>query len=94
MILRIVRYLTFFIHDFHQGAVNLVFHFIGIAILIWGLARWNLLLMVMSFFIMEIGHLYNHLKGIERRGRNTILMQWFLIMIFLLNSRFIKVIIL
>jgi hypothetical protein len=56
----------FFLDDFHHGAINHLIHAIGFTILGYGLGKSNLLLIILSPFIMESGHLYNYIRGIHR----------------------------
>lgn len=60
------HYLLFFLDDFHKGAVNHIIHSIGFTVLGYGLGKPNLILIVISPFIMEMGHLYNYTKGVHK----------------------------
>ena len=46
--------------------MNHVTHFIGFTILGYGIGKGSLLIIVISPFIMELGHLYNYVRGIHR----------------------------
>lgn len=56
----------FFLDDFHHGAINHVTHFIGFTVLGYGLGKPNLLLIILSPFIMELGHFWNYSRGIHK----------------------------
>lgn len=60
------HFILFFLDDFHQGAVNHVIHFIGFTVLGYGLGKPSLLLILISPFIMESGHLYNYIRGVHK----------------------------
>ncbi len=60
------HFLFFFLDDFHQGAVNHVVHFIGFTVLGYGLGKPSLFLIILSPFIMELGHFYNYFRGVHR----------------------------
>ncbi|MBI2012170.1 hypothetical protein HYS91_05385 [Candidatus Daviesbacteria bacterium] len=60
------HFIIFFLDDFHRGAVNHVVHFIGFTILGYGLGKPSLFLIIVSPFIMELGHLYNYFRGIHK----------------------------
>lgn len=60
------HYIFFFLDDFHHGAVNHLLHFIGFTVLGYGLGKPSLLLIILSPFIMESGHIYNYLSGIHK----------------------------
>lgn len=71
------HFLIFFLDDFHQGAINHVTHFIGFTVLGYGLGDRSLLLIIMSPFIMELGHFYNYFRGIHREHAIKIIpLQW------------------
>ena len=59
--------LTFFLDEFHQGAVNHVIHFAGFTLLGYGIGIQSLLIIVSSPFVMEAGHVYNYLRGRHRK---------------------------
>ena len=56
----------FFLDEFHQGAVNHVIHFAGFTLLGYGIGIQSLLIIVISPFVMESGHVYNYIKGRHR----------------------------
>ena len=60
------HFIFFFLDDFHRGAVNHVIHFIGFTVLGYGLGTQNILLIIFSPVVMELGHLYNYIRGIHR----------------------------
>lgn len=60
------HWLFFFLDDFHRGAVNHVIHSVGLTVLGYGLGKPSLMLIILSPFIMELGHFYNYLRGIHR----------------------------
>lgn len=71
------HFIIFFLDDFHHGAVNHVFHFIGFTILGYGLGTRSLLVIVVSPIIMELGHFYNYFRGIHREHAIKIIpLQW------------------
>lgn len=75
--------IIFFLDDFHHGAVNHVVHFIGFTILGYGLGKPSLLLIILSPFIMELGHFYNYFRGIHREQAVKIIpLQWLAWLIF------------
>jgi len=77
------HFLFFFLDDFHQGAVNHVVHFIGFTVLGYGLGKPSLLLIILSPFIMELGHFYNYFRGIHREHAIKIIpLQWLAWIIF------------
>lgn len=78
------HYILFFLDDFHRGAVNHVIHFIGFTVLGYGLGKPSLLLIIVSPFIMELGHFYNYLRGIHREHAIKIIpLQWLAWVIFI-----------
>jgi len=71
------HFLLFFLDDFHKGTVNHILHFIGFTILGYGLGKPSLLLIILSPFIMELGHLYNYSRGIHKEQALKIIpLQW------------------
>ena len=67
------HFIIFFLDDFHRGAVNHLTHFVGFTLLGYGLGKPSLLLILISPFIMESGHFYNHLRGIHKEHTVKIL---------------------
>lgn len=67
------KFLFFFLDDFHQGTINHTLHFIGFTVLGYGLARLDLILILVSPLIMESGHVYNYLKGVHQNQALKIL---------------------
>tara|TARA_Y100000310_G_scaffold344815_1_gene459699 strand:+ start:1518 stop:1790 length:273 start_codon:yes stop_codon:yes gene_type:complete len=55
--------LQFFLGEFHAGAVNQALHFIGFAILGYGVAMENFWLVVVSGALMFAGNLFNYIRG-------------------------------
>lgn len=77
------HYLLFFLDDFHRGAINHVIHFIGFTVLGYGLGKQSLLLIILSPFIMELGHFYNYFRGVHREHALKIIpLQWLAWVIF------------
>lgn len=75
--------IIFFLDDFHRGAVNHVIHFIGFTVLGYGLGKPSLILIILSPFIMELGHFYNYFRGIHREQAVKIIpLQWLAWLIF------------
>ena len=75
--------LLFFLEDFHRGAINHVIHFVGFTILGFGLGKQNLFLIILSPFVMELGHFYNYFKGIHREYAVKIIpLQWAAFIVF------------
>lgn len=51
----------FFFTDFHKGGVNITFHIISLAVLLYGLAVKDTLLVILGLAVIdEFGHLYNY----------------------------------
>lgn len=77
------HFIIFFLDDFHRGAVNHVIHFIGFTVLGYGLGKPSLILIILSPFIMELGHFYNYFRGIHREQAVKIIpLQWLAWVIF------------
>lgn len=71
------HFILFFLDDFHHGAVNHMFHFIGFTLLGYGLGTANIWFILMSPFIMECGHFYNYFRGIHKEHALKIIpLQW------------------
>lgn len=71
------QHLLFFLGDFHNGAVNHVIHFIGFTVLGYGLGVRNWWLVIISPFVMEIGHLWNYTHGLHGdQALKIIPLQW------------------
>lgn len=58
--------ILFFLDDFHHGAMNHIIHFIGFTVLGYGLGKPSWFLIIISPFVMELGHVYNYLRGRDR----------------------------
>lgn len=67
------HWLFFFLDDFHQGAVNHLIHSIGFTALGYGLGKPSLIIILISPLIMELGHVYNYLRGIHKEHALKIL---------------------
>lgn len=61
-----MKKILFFLDEFHHGAVNHVIHFIGFTFLGYGLGVQNWWIVILSPFVMEMGHLYNYFTGRHR----------------------------
>lgn len=71
------HFIIFFLDDFHHGAVNHVLHAVGFTLLGFGLGRGSLLIVLISPFIMELGHFYNYFRGKHREYAIKIIpLQW------------------
>lgn len=71
------HWLLFFLDDFHRGSINHLIHFIGFTVLGYGLGKPNLILIIISPFIMELGHFYNYSKGVNKEVAIKIIpLQW------------------
>ena len=78
------HYLLFFLDDFHRGAINHVIHFFGFFLLGYGVGKWNLLIIAVSPFVMELGHFYNYARGVHREHAIKIIpLQWLAWIIFI-----------
>lgn len=51
--------LTYFLAEFHSGAVNIFLHLCGLLVAIYALLNKNYLLVLLAPIISESGHLYN-----------------------------------
>ena len=77
------HFVLFFLDEFHQGAFNHVTHFIGFALLGYGLGRRNWWLVILSPIIMEMGHVFNYFTGIHQEVAIKIIpLQWLAWIIF------------
>jgi len=61
-----IKKLIFFLGDFHNGAINHGLHFIGFTLLGYGLGVESWWIVVLSPFVMEMGHIYNYITGRDR----------------------------
>lgn len=52
--------------NFHKGAVNIILHIIGFAGLFYSIYKVNWILFGIFLIILEFGHVYNHIVGIEK----------------------------
>lgn len=69
--------LFFFFDDFHRGAVNHLCHFSGFTLLGFGLGKTNLIIIIISPFVMEVGHIYNYARGVHKEEAIKIIpIQW------------------
>lgn len=60
------HFIFFFLDNFHRGVVNHLMHFIGFTVLGYGMGSGNIILIILSPFVMELGHFYNYYRGIHR----------------------------
>lgn len=71
------HFIIFFLDDFHHGAVNHLLHAIGFTLLGFGLGKENIILILLSPFIMELGHFYNYFTGKHKEYAVKIIpLQW------------------
>jgi hypothetical protein len=56
------RHFTFF-EEYHRGTVNILLHDIGFALWGIGVGSHNWIIIIVSPFIFESGHLYNYITG-------------------------------
>ena len=76
--------IIFFLDDFHHGSINHILHAVGFTILGYGLGTKSLFFIIISPFIMELGHFYNYFRGIHREQSIKIIpLQWLAWIIFL-----------
>ena len=61
-----IKNIIFLLDDFHHGAVNNVIHWSGFTLLGYGLGIQNWWIVILSPFIMEMGHVYNYITGRHR----------------------------
>ena len=61
-----MKKIHFFLDEFHHGAVNHILHFSGFTLLGYGLGTENWWLVILSPFVMEMGHLYNYFTGRDK----------------------------
>ncbi len=52
--------------DFHKGTINIILHVIGFIGIFYSIYILNWILFAFSFIVVEIGHIYNHLKGLKK----------------------------
>jgi len=58
---RFIQDTKFFFTDFHKGTVNIVLHVISFAVMFYGLAVTDTLLVILGLAVIdELGHLYNY----------------------------------
>jgi len=51
----------FFFTDFHKGTVNIILHIISFAVMFYGLAIQDTLLVILGLAVIdELGHIYNY----------------------------------
>ena len=51
----------FFFTDFHRGTINIILHVISFAVLFYGLAVKDTLLVILGLAVIdELGHIYNY----------------------------------
>ncbi len=57
----------FFFTDFHKGTVNIILHIISFAVMFYGLAIKDMLLVILGIAVIdELGHIYNYLIVYKR----------------------------
>lgn len=56
--------ISHFVH-FHRGAVNIVLHVIGFTGLFYSIYKRDWILFALFLFMVEVGHVYNHVAGIK-----------------------------
>ncbi len=57
----------FFFTDFHKGTVNIILHIISFAVMFYGLAIKDILLVILGIAVIdELGHIYNYLIVYKR----------------------------
>ena len=64
-----MKYITASINyflNFHKGLVNIVLHVIGFLGIFYSIAVLDWKMFTLFLVIVEVGHFYNHLAGIER----------------------------
>lgn len=64
--------ITYFFNEWHDGAVNHSFHFVGFTVLGYGLATQDLLIALASSLVMEGGHIYNYIRNLHKHRENAI----------------------
>ena len=65
----------FFFTDFHKGTVNIILHIISFAVMFYGLAVKDTLLVILGITVIdEFGHLYNYFIIFKRDPRYGIKM--------------------
>lgn len=61
----IAQALRFFFR-FHQGVVNIVLHVLGFIVCGYSIWQLDLKVFIASLLILESGHIYNHVTGIQQ----------------------------
>ena len=65
----------FFFTDFHKGTVNIILHIISFAVMFYGFAVKDTLLVILGLAVIdELGHIYNYLFLFKRDPRYGIRM--------------------
>ncbi|MEI2696165.1 MAG: hypothetical protein V9E90_13935 [Saprospiraceae bacterium] len=65
----------FFFTDFHKGTVNIILHIISFAVMFYGLAIKDTLLLILGIAVIdELGHLYNYFILFNRNPKYGIRM--------------------
>ena len=65
--------------EFHKGVVNIILHVIGFAGIFYSIYKLDWVLFTISFIIVEAGHIYNHIAGIQKYESNLRVNLWRLI---------------
>ena len=64
----LIKYITdginHFIH-FHKGVVNILLHIVGFAGIFYSIFKLDWKMFAVFLVIVEVGHFYNHITGIE-----------------------------
>lgn len=86
--------ISHFLH-FHKGVVNILLHIVGFAGLFYSIYKLDWFLFGIFLIVVEVGHIYNHLVGVERYDFRPRVLFWRVtifvgvVLIFFLISRYI-----
>ena len=61
---------------FHKGTVNIVLHVVGFLGIFYSIFRLNCELFALSLIVLELGHVYNHVVGIEKYDTRPKVLLW------------------
>lgn len=64
---------VYFVGKWHRGAINRLLHVVGFVFLVYGIAKVNWGLILLSAAIMELGHLYELAQGKHKKYRFRII---------------------
>ncbi|MBI3033744.1 hypothetical protein HYY72_01145 [Candidatus Woesearchaeota archaeon] len=70
-----LKTLKFFFMGFHKGAMNIMLHAAGLAMLVIGASSRNIMLIASAVLLAEAGHLYNHFTRIVKYEQGVIPIQ-------------------